>query len=187
MGKNTTEKIRFIKRLIFWSAYYLFARHLPRSHVAYSFGSRKIRAFILKRLFKKFGEKVNIEPKILFFNMSETEIGDYSGIGMNSLVGTIKIGRDVMIGEKLIAISRSHNFTDINIPMREQGWRQDRPIIIEDDVWIGSRVIILPGTIIGRGSIVGAGAVVTRNIPPYTIVAGNPAKVIGQRNLNEKN
>ena len=119
--------------------------------------------------------------------MSESEIGDYSGIGMNSLVGTVKIGRDVMIGEKLIAISRSHNFTDIHIPMRKQGWKPDQPIIIEDDVWIGSRVTILPNIRIGKGSIVGAGAVVTKNVPSYSIVAGNPSKIIGKRNHHEKN
>ena len=163
------------------------ARHLPRSHVAYSLGSRRIRAFILKRLFKKLGKKVNIEPKILFFNMSESEIGDYSGIGMNSLVGTVKIGRDVMIGEKLIAVSRSHSFADTDIPMRIQGWKPDQPIIIEDDVWIGSRVTILPNIRIGKGSIVGAGAVVTKNVPSYSIVAGNPSNIIGKRDYNEKN
>lgn len=186
MGKNTSERLKVIKRAIFWLAYYLIARHLPRSHVAYSFGSRKIRAFVLKRLFKKFGEKVNIEPKILFFNMSESKIGNYSGIGMNSFVGTVQIGRDVMIGEELIAISKNHNFKDINIPMRKQGWKKDQPIIIEDDVWIGSRVILLPGIKIGKGSIIGAGAVIAKNVPPYSIIAGNPAMIIGKRDHYEK-
>ena len=87
--------------------------------------------------------------------MSESKIGNHSGIGMNSFVGTVQIGRDVMIGEELIAISRNHKFKDINIPMRKQGWRADQPIIIEDDVWIGSRVILLPVIKIGKGSIIG--------------------------------
>lgn len=170
-----------IKRGIFWVAYYLFARHMPRSYVQYSFGSRAIRAFVLKRLFKKFGKNVNIEPKVIFFNLSESEIGDDSGIGMYSYIGTVKIGRDVMIGEELIAISKNHEFRDINIPMWKQGWQQDRPIIIEDDIWIGSRVTILPGVKIGKGVIVGAGSVVTKNVTPYTIVAGNPAREIRKR------
>ena len=170
-----------IIRGLFWLAYYLFARHLPRSHVRYSFGSRAIRAFVLKRLFKKFGKKVNIEPKVIFFNLSESEIGDYSGIGMRSYIGTVKIGRDVMIGEELIAISRNHEFGDLSRPMREQGWKEDRPVVIEDDVWIGSRVTILPGVTIRKGTIVGAGSVVTKDAGPYSIVAGNPAREIRKR------
>lgn len=170
-----------IDRAAFWLLYYLVARNLPRSHVKYSLGSRTVRAAILKKLFRKFGRNVNIEPKVFFFNMSQSEIGDNSGIGMNSYIGTVKIGRDVMIGEELTAISRNHQFSDINVPMRLQGFQADRPIIIEDDVWIGSKVIILPGIVIGRGSVIGAGSVVTKNVDPYSIVAGNPAKVIRSR------
>ena len=136
----------------------------------------------MKRLFKSFGRQVNIEPKIFFYNMSESEIGDYSGIGMNSYIGTVKIGRDVMIGEELMVISQNHKFNDINVPMRKQGWRENKPVTIKDDVWIGARVTILPGITIGRGSIVGAGSVVTKDVPSFSIVAGNPARIIGSRN-----
>ncbi len=147
----------------------------------YSFGSRTIRALVLRGLFKKFGEKVNIEPKVIFFNLAESEIGDYSGIGMYSYIGTVKIGSDVMIGEELIAISRNHEYSRTEVPMRLQGFQADRPITIEDDVWIGSRVVLLPGITVGKGSIIGAGSVVTKDVAPYTIVAGNPAQVIRKR------
>jgi maltose O-acetyltransferase len=179
--KKVMTASKKLRRGILWLLYYLLARHLPRSHVKYSFGSRAIRAFVLKGLFKKFGEKVNIEPKVIFFNLSESEIGDYSGIGMYSYVGTVKIGRDVMIGEELIAISRNHAHESTETPMRLQGFQTDRPITIENDVWIGSRVILLPGITVGKGSIIGAGSVVTKNVSPYTIVAGNPATVIRKR------
>ena len=184
MDQNRTKAMTISEKLdrgIFWLLYYAFARHLPRSHVKYSFGSRAIRSFVLKRLFGKFGRKVNIEPKVIFTNLSECEIGDYSGIGMYSYIGTVKIGCDVMIGEELIAISRNHEFSNTEVPMRLQGFQKDQPIIIEDDVWIGSRVIILPGVTVGKGSIIGAGSVVTKNVLPYTIVAGNPANVIRKR------
>lgn len=170
-----------LSRCLWWLAYYLFARHLPRSNVPYSFFSREIRSFFLRRLFFKFGQHVNIEPKVIFYNMSECEIGDYSGIGMGSYIGTVKIGKDVMVGENLIALSQNHAFDDTKRPMREQGWQPDQPIVIEDDVWIGTRVIILPGVHIGKGSIIGAGSVVTRDVPQYSIVAGNPAKIIRNR------
>jgi maltose O-acetyltransferase len=118
---------------------------------------------------------------VIFFNLSESEIGDYSGIGMYSYVGTVKIGRDVMIGEEFIAISRNHEFSSTEISMRLQGFQKDKPITIEDDVWIGTRVTILPGVTVGKGAILGAGSVVTKNVPPYTIVGGNPAKLIRKR------
>jgi len=168
-------------RLIFWLGYYFFARHLPRSNVIYSFGSKKIRAFFLKRLFKKFGKNVNIEPKVIFFKLSQSEIGDNSGIGMNSRIGTIIIKNDVMIGEELMAISQNHKFSNLNEPMWKQGWQEDEPIVICDDVWIGSRVTILPGVTINKGAIIGGAAVVTKDVPEYAIVGGNPAKVIRYR------
>lgn len=170
-----------IKRTIFWLLYYLFARHLPLSYARYSLGSRATRAFICKRLFIKFGKKVNIEPNVIFYNISQSEIGDYSGIGMRSYIGTVKIGANVMIAPELIAITRNHEFRDTEIPMIKQGKQEDRPIIIEDDVWIGARVIILPGITIGTGVVIGAGSVVTKDVSPYSILAGNPAIVIGSR------
>lgn len=183
MGQDREETLGSMKilKVFFWLLYYLIARHLPRSNVYYSFGSKKIRAFLLKRLFKKFGRDINIEPKVIFYNISESEIGDHSGIGMYSLVGTIKIAKDVMIGEQLIAITQNHEFSDINVPMRLQGFKNCEPITIEDDVWIGSRVTILPGVKVGKGAIIGAGAVVTKDVLPYTIVGGNPAKLIKSR------
>ncbi len=124
---------------------------------------------------------MNIDPKVIFYNMSGSKIGNYSGIGMYSYIGTESIGKDVMIGEELIAISKNHEFADTGKAMREQGFQEEKPVVIEDDIWIGGRVIILPGVRVGRGSIIGAGAVVTENVEPFTIVGGNPARVIGRR------
>src|SRR5213593_1688214 len=169
------------KRGALWLLYNLLARHLPRSYVAYSLGARRIRAFILSRLFKAFGRNVNIEAKVIFYCMVEPEIGDNSGIGMGSFVGLVKIGRDVMIGEEFMAITQNHICDNPSIPMREQGVHQHMPITIKDDVWIGSRVTVLPGVTIERGAVVGAGSVVTTDVEAYSIVAGNPAREIGRR------
>ena len=65
--------------------------------------------------------------------------------------------------------------------MWQQGFTEVDPIVIEDDVWIGARVIILKGVTIGKGSIIGAGSVVTKDVEPYSIVGGNPAKLIRKR------
>lgn len=174
-------RLEKVKRGIFWLFYNLVARHLPGSLTLYSFGSGRIRAFILKRLFRKFGKNVNIEPKVIFYNMSESEIGNNSGIGIGSFVGLVTIGCDVMIGEQFMAVSQNHEFSDVTIPMRLQGLQKNKRITIEDDVWIGSRVTLLPGVTIGKGAVVGAGSVVTKSVPPCSIVGGNPAREIGKR------
>jgi maltose O-acetyltransferase len=174
--------LKEIKRSVYWILYYLFARHLPSNYAPYAFGAKELRAFLCKSLFQRFGKNVDIGPKVEFFNVRNSEIGDNSGIGAYSSIGTVKIGNYVMMGTHCLILSQNHHFDDLTIPMCQQGFQEDRPVIIEDDVWIGSRVIILPGVRIGHGSIIGAGAVVTKSVEPYTIVGGNPAKVIGHRN-----
>lgn len=69
--------------------------------------------------------------------------------------------------------------------MNLQGMSKEHPVLIEDDVWIGANVIILPGVKISKGSIIGAGSVVTKNVPEYAIVGGNPARVIKYRKTPE--
>ena len=66
--------------------------------------------------------------------------------------------------------------------MRLQGYAEAIPVVIEDDVWVGARVIVLPGIRIGKGSVIGAGAIVTKDVPPFSICVGNPARIIRSRN-----
>ena len=86
-----------------------------------------------------------------------------------------------MMGPDVFIYTQNHNFRRTDISMDQQGWSDEKPVIIEDDVWIGSRVTILPGVIIGTGCIIGASAVVTKSIPPFCVVAGNLAKVVKNR------
>ena len=86
-----------------------------------------------------------------------------------------------MMGSDVVIITRNHRFERTDIPMMEQGFSDEQPVTIGDDVWIGDRVIILPGIKVGDGSIIAAGAVVTHDVPAYAIVGGVPAKVIGMR------
>ena len=109
-------------------------------------------------------------------------IGDYSGIGKDTYVPSdVTIGKYCMLGPEIVFYTNNHNTDRIDIPMCQQGFKSPRPIVIEDDCWIGRRVIILPGVTIGRGSIIGAGAVVSKSIPPYSVAVGNPARVVKSR------
>jgi maltose O-acetyltransferase len=76
--------------------------------------------------------------------------------------------------------SVNHRFDDPDQPWLLQGWEL-KPVVIEDDVWLGANVFIMPGVTIGKGAIVSACAVLSRSVPPYSLVAGNPARVVGWR------
>lgn len=111
------------------------------------------------------------------------EIGDNSFIGCNAVIGAgggIRIGSNVLIGQCVNIHSENHNFMDPERLIRDQGVTY-KGVIIEDDVWIGSKATILDGVTVGCGAVVAAGAVVTRSVSPYDVVAGVPAKVIKSR------
>lgn len=99
------------------------------------------------------------------------------------LLGEIIIGDHVMIGPKTVIWGRDHGMA-LGSPMKSQPHNR-KPIIIGDDVWIGASVTILKGVTVGRGSVVGAGSVVTKDVPEYAIVAGNPARLIKYRKIEE--
>lgn len=94
--------------------------------------------------------------------------------------GEIEIGKNVAIGPGTVIRAANHRFATRDLPIIGQGHEPGR-VKIEEDVWIGANCVILPDVAIGRGAIVGAGAVVTRNVGPYAIVGGVPARQIGMR------
>ncbi len=95
--------------------------------------------------------------------------------------GGVSIGNDVLIAAFVSIFAGSHRFSDPNRPIRQQGMETRGGIVIEDDVWIGTHCVLLDGVRIGRGSVVAAGAVVTRDVPPFSVVAGVPARILRNR------
>ena len=85
------------------------------------------------------------------------------------------------MGPEVVVFTSNHNINRTDIPIKYQGNTPMEPVYINDDVWIGSRAIILPGVSVGKGAVVAAGAVVTQNVPDFAIVGGNPAKVLKVR------
>lgn len=163
--------------------YYSFAIHLPKSNRPQSLKlSKPIRYTLCKNIFKQCGKNVNVEKGAYIANGRNISVGDNSGLGVNCKIQqNVMIGNDVMMGEDVIILTNSHKFDDCNVPMRLQGFKEIKGVVIEDDVWIGVRVIILPGVRIGKGSIIGAGSVVTKDVKNYSIVGGVPAKLIRYR------
>lgn len=174
--------------MIFLFLYYGIAKHLPDSPMPGSKLSNRLRVFLAKRLFRKVGRNVKIHSGVCFGTGLNIEIGDYSSLNYDCWIGNdTVIGSDVMMGPEIIVLSSSHNFDRTDIPMREQGAPPRKPVVIGDDVWIGTRSIILPGVNIGSHSIIGAGSVVTKDVEEWSIVAGNPAKYIRSRLTDRTN
>lgn len=121
----------------------------------------------------------------LYAERGMCRIGDRTGIGINAMLdandrGEIVIGADVLIAANTVLRASNHEYRDPGRPIREQGHTGGR-IVVEDDVWIGANVVVVPDVIIGAHAIVGAGAVVTRDIPPWSIAGGVPARVLARR------
>ncbi len=112
--------------------------------------------------------------------LGKVEIGKKVNIGAGSFIygyGDIAIGDYCLVANGVEIIGGDHTVDDLSCPMRFQG-RSSRPITIGEDVWIGTRAVILGGVTVGAGSVIGAGAVVTADIPPRAVAAGVPARVI---------
>lgn len=172
-------------RSAFLLLYYCLAKHLPDTPLPLSNLSMKLRKFLVKRIFKKCSNNFKVHSGVDFGSGINVEIGEFSSINRDAWIGNdTKIGNYVMMGPEIIILSGGHNFSDLTIPMINQGSSQRKPVKIGDDVWIGTRTIILPGIQIGSHSIVGAGSVVTKDVPDWAIVGGNPARIIRYRNDN---
>ena len=157
--------------------FYNIFKYFPQSNKFGGKISKCLRRITAKGFIRKCGKNVNIERGATIG--SKLSIGDNSGIGVNcSCGGEIYIGNDVMMGPEVVIVSANHEFSSLDVPIRLQGYQESKPCIIGNDVWIGRRVMIMPGVKIGNGCIVGAGAVVTKDVPDYAVVGGVPAKII---------
>jgi acetyltransferase-like isoleucine patch superfamily enzyme len=108
-----------------------------------------------------------------------------SGCILNAFVGNITIGANCMIAAHCALTPYQHGFADTRRLMREQPLTSRGDIVIEDDVWLGLNASVMDGVNVGQGAVVGAGAVVTKDIPPYAIAGGVPARVIRFREIGE--
>jgi acetyltransferase-like isoleucine patch superfamily enzyme len=154
---------------------------------AFDFGRRvlrRARMWALMPLFARHGKRFIFDPDGSYF-FANIEVGDDVSLGIRPVLmaalSRIVIGNHVMFGPEVVVIGGGHNSTVVGRPMKavhEKTGNEDLGVVIEDDVWVGARALILRGVRIGRGAIVGAGAVVTKSVPPYAIVAGSPARVV---------
>ncbi len=113
-------------------------------------------------------------------------IGERTRIGLsNTIIGPVKIGNDIMFAQNIVASGLNHGYEDINMPIADQPVTT-KLITIEDEVWIGANAVITAGVTIGKHSVVAAGSVVVKDVPPYSIVGGNPGKILKSYNHDSK-
>lgn len=166
----------------FWMVLYtIFGKHLAES--SHSSLAKRIRGFFGKRILLSCGKNINIEKGAVF--NSRCALGNGSGIGVNSEINAVDgtlvtIGDNVSMGPEVIIYTQNHIYDSVESPINEQGYRKAN-VSIGDDCWIGRRCIILPGVHIGKGVVIGAGAVVTKDVPDYSVVGGVPARIIKKR------
>lgn len=113
-------------------------------------------------------------------------IGDRTLVGLSCVViGPVTIGNDILIAQHVVLSALNHNYEDVSLPIKDQGVNT-LEIVVEDEVWIGANAVITAGTRIGKHAIVAGGSVVTKDVPPYSIVGGNPARLLKQYNFETK-
>ena len=162
--------------------YYGFAQHLPKSTRPLGKFAKWLRLLCARHLFAECkGDDINLEQGAYIGNGSNFHVLGNAGIGRNFACHSriVTIHGNLMMGEEVLFQGGGHRFDNPDLPLNEQGGLPDTPLEICEDVWIGTRVIILPGCKrIGAHSIIGAGAVVTNPIPGHCTAVGVPAKVL---------
>lgn len=142
--------------------------------------SRRLRKLYLRFWFKHLGHKVGVQMRCRFLNGRRITLGDRTVLNFGTLLDArtfpVTFGSDVSIGPEASVLTLGHD------PQSETFATAGGPVTVGDRAWIGYRAIVMPGVSIGEGAVVAAGAVVTKDVEPYTIVAGVPAKPIGTRN-----
>jgi maltose O-acetyltransferase len=158
----------------------LIGKHLPASDSRIQLGQKAFRNWCVRHFAVSVGEGCNIEKGAVI--PRKVSIGKGSGIGKNAFIqGETYIGDYVMMGPECNIWTVNHETADLSVPMCKQGVRPEKPVYIGNDVWIGSRVTILPGVKIGNGAILGAGAVVSKDVPDFAVMVGNPAMIVKYR------
>ncbi len=169
-------------RRLYLLLYYGFAQHFPTQPVPGWKLGYALRRFLVSRIFRSCGTGVNVKKHAYFGDGATLEVGNRAQIGANSKIDhNVYIGDDVLMGPDVVIMTGGHEFEDPSVPINKQPESPPRPVRIGRDVWIGTRVVILPGVEIGEGSVIGAGSVVAKSLPPFSIAVGVPAKVVRRR------
>lgn len=142
-----------------------------------------VRSLVYRMLFRRLSGFAWIQPRVTFVQSDRLTVGSHFGINSGSYVnaiGGVTIGNYVLIGSNVTISSGQHPIEGMEPPVFARP-AIPKPIVIEDDVWIGAGAVIMPGIILRKGTVIGANAVVTKDTPAYAVMVGAPAKMIRSR------
>jgi acetyltransferase-like isoleucine patch superfamily enzyme len=164
---------------------------LAKTHATYRRVYARVLMLAYKQLFQRAGSHVVFDPRTSVITYAHTSIGSHVFIGARAWFSggakaPIRIGSFVMFGPHVTLLCGDHDIDLLGLPIalisdEEKSPERSKGITIEDDVWIGANATILKGVNIGRGAVVAAGSVVTKHVPPFSVVAGSPARVVRER------
>lgn len=168
-------------RKILYTIYLLFFRNTPEDWRPYALFFPYLRNVLVRNYLSVCGKGLRVK--------SGAEISPRAKVGHNTELGTrcivqsdVTLGSYIIMGPDVKIYCRNHRYEDIHTPMGLQG-KITKPTKLGDDIWIGSNVVIVAGINVGDHTIIAAGSIVTKNIPDYAIVGGNPARIIKYRNV----
>jgi acetyltransferase-like isoleucine patch superfamily enzyme len=148
----------------------------------------KLRAAYYRRVLARCGRALKTRQHVILRHTRNISVGNDVFLNRGATITAhtpIEIGDDCLIGPGAVLHNGDHRFDLVDLPIRRQGF-SSAPIVLEDDVWIGANAVVLSGVRVGRGSVVAGGSVVTRDVPPYTVVGGVPAKPIARRGADRR-
>ena len=162
--------------------YYGFVQYLPHSRTLGL--ATRFRVWYLSKVLKIMPSDKNskVETRVYISNAKHLKIGKHVRINEQVfLQGEISIGDYSMLAPNVAIYTKTHVYDNPNVPMVTAGETPTKPVVLEEDVWLGRNVVVLPGVTIGKGSIVGANSLVNKNVAPYSIMGGVPARLIRSR------
>lgn len=165
----------------------VFLNPLKHKHGKGSLIRRRTRMDVLPFNYFEIGINSTIEDFSTINNgVGDVTIGDRTRIGLGCvLIGPVKVGNDIMFAQNIVVSGLNHGYRDINLPPSLQPV-ETKPIVIEDNVWIGANSVITAGVTVGKHCVIAAGSVVTKSIPPYSVAGGNPAKILRKYNFDSQ-
>lgn len=173
-----------LDRIRFWNQADRIGPDIPGTHWRLYFPSMMLS--LCKRKFRTFHDSSEFRPGAYAIGCSRIDIGERVVVRPGSTLHAdpreggagITIEGGVLLGSGVHIYVDTHRFENGDCPIIDQGFHPSRAVLLKSGCWIGANVVILPGVTVGENSVVGAGAVVTKNVPPRVVVAGNPATVI---------
>lgn len=176
--------LEFLHRLLYWRAADRLGPDIPSTHWRLHFKSPMQR--LCRTKFRHFGDGAEFRPGAYAIVCSKISLGNRVVIRPGCMLfadprpngAGILLEDDVMLGSGVHIYVNNHRFDDVSKPIIDQGHSESAKVVVKRGAWIGANSVLLPGVTVGENSVIGACSVVTRDVPPRVVAAGNPAQVL---------